>query len=106
MKARSLLGAGLPAANSASSSGQLEEGCLRIVVKGDDVGRPQSQQIDDFRRLAIANADPNHLWRVAENKAPLVEVSILRDDREAIGDRVVPDFLVAGGCETDIANMG
>jgi hypothetical protein len=64
-----------------------------------------SQQVLNPLYSAITNAQPNELRRGAVKKTSLLEVRILRNYRQPIGLRVLPDCEVFGVSQTDISDM-
>lgn len=53
----------------------------------------------------VAAAYPDHLRRVAAQKAELVKVRILGDDREAFCRRILPDGIVVRAAKLEVAHV-
>ena len=59
----------------------------------------------DVTGSAVSETDPNHLGRDAMYQAPLVEVSVLRDQGEPVLFGVFPDLEVISMRKTDRSNV-
>ncbi len=64
------------------------------------------EQSDDFIAGAVAEADPDEPGRMAVEETALIEIRIFRNEREAMGPRVVPDGFVGQTLQPAIADMG
>jgi len=59
----------------------------------------------DLVGRAVTSSDPDDLRRVPEKEAPLVKIGVLRDNREALLDRVLPYGIVIGSLKADLADV-
>src|SRR5579863_3773044 len=53
---------------------------------------------------AVADAQPYHLGRTAELRASLGEIGILRNNRQPVLERVIPDRLIGGATQAALAS--
>jgi hypothetical protein len=60
-----------------------------------------AQQALDCRRWLIAGAQPNDLWWRAEERRPLGEVGVLRDQNEPMLSSIAPDGAIIGFRQAD-----
>lgn len=59
----------------------------------------------DVGRRAVAEADPDDLWRRALEKAEALKIFILRHEDESIGGSVGPDGSVTGRRQADVHDV-
>ena len=89
----------------APSLGEREEGRRVIVDECAEVGVMDAQEGLDLSRGAVAETNPYDLGWSSEQKAPLPEVAVLRDDHGVVLESVRPHDIVAGALEADIAHV-
>ncbi len=53
----------------------------------------------------VAQPHPDHLRRVSAPEAPLTEVVVLRDDREPVRSRILPDCLVVRRLQPELTHV-
>ena len=62
----------------------------------------------DVSGRAVAQANPDHLWRMSEQRAPIAEIDIFRDDSELIVAGKLPQGFVghlAKTCGVDMRRI-
>ena len=59
----------------------------------------------DHGRGAVADSNPHHLRRVAKEKAALMKIGVFRHDSEAVLGGILPDVVVAGRTEPNVAHV-
>jgi len=57
------------------------------------------------RRGAVADSQPNHFGRTAQQRTPLRKVRVLRKDRKSVFLRVLPNLYVGGAAKTAIPQV-
>jgi hypothetical protein len=86
-------------------SGEREERPFWIRVESQQVRAPAAQQRLDVPRRAVSPSDPDHLRRVAEDEASLVELRVFGHDDVAVPGRVGPHGFVRSTRQPDVANV-
>lgn len=64
-----------------------------------------TQERCDCSSTRVAHVEPDHSWWSAFNEAPLSNIRVLGDDREALCSGVLPDRLIVGTAETNGPDM-
>ena len=85
--------------------GKRQERCFLIDPESEDLVSVGSQQCLDVHRGAVAAPNPNDFWRRTPQEAHLVEVRVLRENRETSVPGVGPYCGVGRSGQTDVANV-
>ena len=80
-----------------------EKCAFRVLGKSKKMPVVESQSLLDGRSRTIAATDPQHLGRMAEQETSLMKVRVFADEGEASLGGIVPDRLVGGFAEADVA---
>jgi hypothetical protein len=88
------------------SSGQREKRGFPIRQESLDFHATRAEQSNDFRRGAISESDPNHLWRRPVEDAKPMKVFILGYDCEAAILRILPNLAIGRACQPEVNDVG
>jgi len=82
-----------------------QERAFLVALEDKHVGVMVTENGDDLACRAVPSPNPDYLGRVPQQEAPLVEIGILRDDREPMLGGVSPDGIVIGSLQANLADM-
>jgi len=89
----------------AAVSAECQKRRVGVPLERHEVGMSVAEKGLDRLGGAVAAPDPDHFGRLSAHEAELVEVGILRDNREPMPRGVLPDGFVVGPFEAQLPDV-